>query len=364
MLPRMNEHTRVSLRPDRDAVRRGVLKSLTRAVVSHLATSKDGYPFDFAQEKWPTDTDAHWLTKAATSPTTTTAAPSLLQTLTADFLSSLGPVSAGAALLDHGIKLSFAGNAVIRVPKIIADDDGAGFIAEGSAIPVRQLTAGSTTLEPRKFATISVFTGELFQHSIPNIEIIVRQVLTESVGLALDAALLGTTAGDTTKPAGLRYGIVALTPSGATPVGQEPMVKDVSALISAVAPVAGNAPIVILASPARAMLLRLRAGATDIPAEILATSALADDELVAIASNALVSATDAVPRFSSSNEALIHMEDASPLPISTAGSPNTVAAPARSLFQTDTAGLRMIMEVSWGLRHASGLAWIDNISAW
>jgi hypothetical protein len=41
-----------------------------------------------------------------------------------------------------------------------------------------------------------------------------------------------------------------------------------------------------------------------------------------------------------------------------------VAVPSRSLFQSNVAGLRMVMEVAWGLRHPSGLAWLDNITAW
>ena len=54
----MNARTPVPLRPDRDSVRRGVLKTFTRAVVGHLSSS-DGqsYPADFAQEKWPHDSD-------------------------------------------------------------------------------------------------------------------------------------------------------------------------------------------------------------------------------------------------------------------------------------------------------------------
>lgn len=358
----MNARTPVPLRPDHDAVRKGLLKSLVRAVISHLSTSKAGYPVEFAEQKWPTDTDAHWLTKAATTPTTTTSAPSLLRTLNADFLTSLGPMSAGSQLLQRGIVLSFSGAGLITVPKIVADDDGAGFVAEAQPIPVRQLLAGVTTLEPRKFATISVFTGELFQHSMPNVETIVRQVLTESVGLALDAALLGTTAGDSTRPPGLRNGIAALSPSAATPAS-EAMIDDVATLVGSVAAVANNSAIILVGSPARAATIRLRAP-RDLSVEVLASSAIADDELIAIASNALVSATDATPRFSASNEAILHLEDTTPLAISTAGSPNVISAPVRSLWQTDTTGLRMVQEVSWALRSPNGLSWIDNISAW
>jgi Phage capsid family len=348
------------------AVRNGTLRSLTRACISHLMAASDGgksYPHDIAESTWPTDRDCHFIVKAATSPTTTTTAPSLLRTLSADFLNSLAPVSAGSALLQRGLTLSFAnGAAVIRIPRILASADSADFVGEGAAFPVQQLSVGITELSPRKFGTIIPFTNEIFSYSVPSIEVIVTQVLRESLALAFDVAVLGATAGDSTRPPGLRNGIAALTPSAAAPA-TEAMVDDISSLIAVVSTVAGNAPVVLIASPARAMTIRLRAP-RDLPVEVLASGAVNDDELIAVASNAVASAVDAVPRFDASVESLVHMESESPLAISTAGSPNTIAAPVRSLWQTDCIGLRMTQEVSWGLRHASGLAWIDNITAW
>ena len=50
----------------------------------------------------------------------------------------------------------------------------------------------------------------------------------------------------------------------------------------------------------------------------------------------------AEPEITASEEGLIlHMEDTAPLAICTAGSPNTVAAPARSLWQTDCIAVRL-----------------------
>jgi Phage capsid family len=341
-------------------------RSFFRACVAHLLAASNsnlGYPHEVAERTWAGDRDVAWLTRAATAPTSTTSAPGLLRTMLADILTSLGPASAGSTLLSRGISLSFANNgAVLQIPRIVADGGGASFVAEAAPIPVRQFLAGALTLQPHKFASISPFTGELFQHSIPNIEIIVRQVLTENVGLALDLALLGSTAGDSTRPPGLRAGIAALSPSAATSPS-EAMIADIANLVGDVSVVAGNAPIILIASPERTMKVRLRAP-RDLPVEILASGAVGDDELLAIASNAVASAVDPVPRFDISNETLLHLDDAAPLPISSTGTPNSVAAPIRSMWQTDTTGLRLIMEVSWGLRHTSGLAWIDNITAW
>jgi hypothetical protein len=42
--------------------------------------------------------------------------------------------------------------------------------------------------------------------------------------------------------------------------------------------------------------------------------------------------------------------------------PNTVAAPVRSLFQTDSLALRMIMQCNWTLRRTGTLAWTQSIT--
>jgi len=39
-----------------------------------------------------------------------------------------------------------------------------------------------------------------------------------------------------------------------------------------------------------------------------------------------------------------------------------VAAPARSLFQTNSVGLRMITPVSWSLRAAGAVAWMAGVN--
>jgi hypothetical protein len=96
--------------------------------------------------------------------------------------------------------------------------------------------------------------------------------------------------------------------------------------------------------------------------EVLASGALADRTVVAVASNALVSAMDPAPRFELSKSATVHMEDTSPAQLASVGTPNTVAAPMRSMFQSDSSALRLIMEVSWGLRTSGAVAWMQNVN--
>ena len=85
------------------------------------------------------------------------------------------------------------------------------------------------------------------------------------------------------------------------------------------------------------MMLRLRSP-RELPVAVLASSAVAAGDLIAVAPPALVSALGDV-RIEADREA-------------------TISAPVRSMWQTDTIGLRLLMTASWGLRHPSGLAWL------
>jgi hypothetical protein len=51
-----------------------------------------------------------------------------------------------------------------------------------------------------------------------------------------------------------------------------------------------------------------------------------------------------------------------PAQVGTVGSPNVVAAPLTSLWQPDKIGLKVRMEVSWALRSAAGLAFMNAVN--
>lgn len=81
--------------------------------------------------------------------------------------------------------------------------------------------------------------------------------------------------------------------------------------------------------------------------------------MVAIAANALVTAIDPLPRFEISDQAVLAMDDTTPLDITS----GAVGATVKSLWQSDLIGLRAILQISWGLRAAGGLSWVEN-TAW
>jgi hypothetical protein len=55
------------------------------------------------------------------------------------------------------------------------------------------------------------------------------------------------------------------------------------------------------------------------------------------------------------------MEDTTPLAIAS-GSPATVASPTRSLWQTDTIGLRMIYPMNWTMRRPTSVAYAQAVT--
>ncbi len=288
---------------------------------------------------WPGDDAAGLILKAASNPATTTTsgwASSLAPTAVADFLLGLGGSSAGSTLLRRGLQLEFGDSNAIRVPGVIASATGVGFVKQSDPIAVRQLALSGPTLTSKKLSSVSVLTRETFEHSTPTIESLVSAALGEGISLALDAALFANTPGDEVTPEGLLYNVVPLSASSAA-AKTDAIIEDLQALVAAVAPIAGNVPIIIVASPAQYVAARLVLRGNP-GFDIFSSSALAAGTLVAIAPNALASAIDSTPRFDVSTQGVLHMEDATPAQFATSGMPNVVSAPLRSLYQTNCIG--------------------------
>jgi hypothetical protein len=334
-----------------------------------VAKAEGGYrlPDAVLQERWGNDSAIQTLvriattegrvlpitTKAAVSPAALTTTASLVATAMAAFIGSLAPASAAAALLARATMLSFGEAGAIMVPTLTATGAAASFVQEGAPIPVRQLDIDGPVLSPRKMAVIATFVRETFDASTPVIEEIVRMALSDAMALKLDGFLFDAIAGDATRPSGLRFNIAGLTPSALT-VPQDALAEDVSALLTAVSTVAANGPVVLIASPAQAVALRLRA--RDLGIEVLASASLAAGTVVAVAVNGLVSATDPEPKIDVGDQGTLHMNDV-PLPIST----GAMASPTRSLWQSDTLSLRLRWQASWILRNPSAVAWMSGV---
>jgi hypothetical protein len=328
---------------------------LVRACIAHglAALDKTARPTEHARRQYGDDRVLELVLRAATAPATIAGNPALAHVVAA-FLDALVPVSAGADLLRRCIGLNFNGAAQLTAPAIsipVAD-----FVAELAPIPVVQaVTSAGPTLTPHKLAVITSLTGEMIRNS--NAETLVRQVLIEATGPAIDKVLFSANAAATDRPAGLLNGIAALTPAAAGEKAQV-IVDDLQTLALALAPIAGNGNIALVASPDAAVALRLRLPQT-VEWPVLTSSSLATKTVIMIATNAVVSAVEGTPQIDASQEASLH-RDTAPSDIVSSG--GVVATPVGTLYQTDSVALRLRWPISWARRDVRGLAWMSGIN--
>ena len=135
------------------------------------------------------------------------------------------------------------------------------------------------------------------------------------------------------------------------------MLADIHTLLNAVAPIGGD--VVLIAGSARGAMLSARSRGGALP-PVLASPMVNSTDLLAVATDALAVAIAPEIAIETSKGALIHQEATAPLAIASPGSPPTIAAPVRSLFQTDSVGLKLRLPVTWTKRHAAAVAWLTT----
>jgi hypothetical protein len=352
----------VPLRPDPGAVERFAAKSFVRGACALLLNHVNGDKknvagaISLAETTWPDDRGALHVIKAAVSPATMTTASVLAQQTVAGFVSSLAPVSAAAALMSQGVKLNFDTSASIMVPAVTPPT--AAFVGEGQPIPAEQATVGGPILTPFKIACIAIFTRELTNSNPGNVEALIGQALREAVVSRLDSVLLGTAAASAgVAPAGILNTVSATTPSAVTPLG-EAMAMDLAKLAGSVLQVSG--PVVFVMTPEQAMAVALRAPNFGYP--VLPSDALPAGTVIAISAGAFASVLSAA-RIEPGDASLLHTEDTNPLPIATgAQGSGVLATPARSLWQTDCIGIKVVLPCSWAMRSTTGVAWMSAVT--
>jgi hypothetical protein len=189
--------------------------------------------------------------------------------------------------------------------------------------------------------------------------------------------LLDANPATTIRPAGLLNGIAAVTPTPITNGALAAVIGDIKLLIGALTTATyGNIrnP-VLLINPVDILSLSLvnapNTGIFPFAEEVrrgtLATIPFIDSATVPPKTLVLMDAADFVTmtgdamRFEISDQATLHMEDSAPLDL-VSGSPGTAASPQRSLFQTDSLALRMILPMNWGVRRPGMIAWVQNIT--
>jgi HK97 family phage major capsid protein len=349
---------RFDLDDARDAVREAAMTSLARAAIcAGLAVVEKTRAEQVARRAYGGDRTLDLILRAPVSPTSVAGTPALATVATA-FIETLVPVSAGADLLTRAIGLNFAGAASISFPAIspaIVVD----FVGESQPYPVRQgVTSAGPTLTAHKLGGVVALTNEMIRNS--NAETIVRNTLVEATGPGLDKVLFSTTAAASDRPAGLLNGITPLTPStGGTGTNKtQAIVDDLQTLATAIAPVAGNGDIVLVASPDAAVALVLRLPASvDWP--VLTSASLAARTVIAVAAKAIVAAIDGAPTIDAKQEVGAHFADPASEIVDVGG---IRATPVYSTFQKDEVALRLRWPISWVLRTPTGISWMQNVN--
>jgi HK97 family phage prohead protease/HK97 family phage major capsid protein len=359
-----------------------VWRSLVCAVKGHFTKQSQ---YDVMKQEYgddePTRAVLNVITRAATVPADTVTsgwASQLVATSISDFFAALMPNSVYPALASRGGKFTFGRAGIVSMPTRSSTPTIAGsFVAQGSPIPVRQGAFTAITFTPKKMGVISSMTRDIAEHSTPAIEGLIRQAIVEDTAVAIDSILLDATAATTTRPAGLKAGVSATTATAGGALAA--LIGDIRGLTGAlITGTNGNlrSPVWIM-NPAdilAASLLPATAGGGEFPFKaeltagtmqgmpVISSSNVTADTMLLVDAGDFVSVTGDSPRFDISDQATIHMEDTTPLAISTVGSPATVAAPVRSLWQTDCLAVRMLLDINWGMRRTGVVAWTQTMT--
>lgn len=327
-----------------------------------------------AEERYPGHEATKVMCRADQTIGTTTVsgwASEIVQTAYADFLQALMPYSVYPALRSRGIGLSFDGIGTVSIPSRTAGGAGGGFVAEGQPIRVGRITTAATTMTPKKLGVIVPFSRELAKRSTPAIEALVRQAILEDTGVILDQAVLDATASSTARPAGLLNGVSAVA-TGYGGGDYQAVVADLKALLAPFYAANAGDNITVLMNPAQGLALSMMPGPGAAGEfgwsepltkrlNIIESTNVTAGRLIALRNSDFATALGDAPEFDVSEQATIHMEDTTPLEI-VSGTGPTTADPVRSLWQTATIGIRMLMDVSWKMRRSGMVQWIDGTS--
>ena len=268
-----------------------------------------------------------------------------------------------------GLPLSFDSSGTAYVPGVSAGGANGSFFAEGSPMRVGKITTTSGNMTPRKMGVIIPFSREAAKRSTPNLEALVRRRILADSAAILDSHLLDATAEDSVRPGGLLYNIAAAA-SGYGGGDHVAVKEDFKALLAPFITAKAAGGITIIMNPSQVLSISMMDGPnnnsgwfTNVESRvtIVESEHATAGRLIAVRTEDLATALGA-PEFEVSTQATIHMEDTTPLEIVAAGSPDVTAAPVRSFFQTDSMGVRMVLDTNWKMVRSGMVHWINGTS--
>ena len=219
--------------------------TLYRAAAAVLRGHMTGVsPEKVARSLYGKDEQLELMLRAATAPATLTD-PAWFglvghQIIASQLIQQIVALSAGAAMIEAGVKVDLARVASIVIPGRVYDPTGAtagGWIGEGQAIPLRQ---------PRHRAGTQCWSRESWRCSRPSrgvveadsIEEFVTMAIREAAATLLDLRMFSTTPADANGPAGILIGATSVTPT--TVAAPWAISSDIGALVDALARAGGG----------------------------------------------------------------------------------------------------------------------------
>lgn len=257
-------------------------------------------------------------------------------------------------------------------------DAAAVFRAEGSPIPVKALQFTSQSMTPKNMGVILTATEEMLSRSSIDLAGYFQSAMVTDTAEGLDLIFISNTAGTAIQPAGIRN---ALPPGDTRPASGTGTITDIVADVKAMITTMVNAKMGKagttrwIMSPANWLTVGMAltvTGAKQFPEttqgklsfyDVLTTTQIPDN-VILLVDFGHISAGFGSPNFLASNVATLHEENTNPLPISAPGAPNVVAAPVRSLYQTNSWALRMMLDADWKKLRAAGLVQELTAVAW
>lgn len=364
------------------------------AAVNVLAHIERKSPDVILRERYSHDSRVEAVLKAATTVAQTSVvgwAAELVEDDLAGFMNELAPVSIYGALSAAGTSIPFGTANTVTIPRRSGNGNVSGsFVGENASIPVKQDQYAASTLARYKAAVISVFTEELARTSTPQIEALLRSAIVSDTGDMLDSVVCDPAAAAVAgiRPASPFNGGATQASAG---TDQAAILTDLRFLMDTLSSVnAGRNPRLVM-NPSRLSGLNMLTNANGafvfrdelaqgrlmgIPV-IVSTNCPADH--VFIIDCADFATAFGVPEFRTSDQATLVMADddgvaptmADTNAVNDAGGSLHVSdaagtvppAVVRSMYQTWSVALRMVLPISWGMMRPGTVAYVTGV-AW
>jgi hypothetical protein len=267
------------------------------------------------------------------------------------FMSSIASISAAARLMAMGAAVALPPASTLNLPSAVPPSEPS-WIGELEPIPVMELAFDTMPMGPqKKLGLIVTMTRELAKRS--DGRAIFGRLLRESAAAQLDKAIFSDLPGDATIHRGLLDGVSEATvPSSTDPV------EILNALLQALAATGASGAAAIVVPPKLAPKITLAAPFLAQSYPVLVSRALDDDVIVVLDPTAFVHSIGA-PEIDVSESAVLHMSD---MPVEIVSTVPFVGDPVRSMFQTATIAMRLIVDLAYTQRgnwitFASGISW-------